>query len=126
MAQWQRNGRPLSDEQVAALGLSDGEVLCDYGGVAFRFTAESVRPREAERGLHGETTTVLTLARLDGGGRGSAVCLVAFARPTRLAADHPDARLDAADAIGSRAARRHVAAELFHRAEELITGERAA
>jgi hypothetical protein len=126
MTQWRSNGRPLSQEQVAALGLSDGEVLCDYDGVAFRFTAESVRPREAERGLHGETTTVLTLVRLDGAGRATAACLVDFAPPTGLAAEGPDRLLDAADAIGSRAARRHVATELFRRAEEQVTGERAA
>lgn len=126
MTQWHSNGRPLSEEQVAALGLSEGEVLCEYEGVAFRFTAEHVGPRDEGHELHGETTTVLSLVTLDGASRGTAVCLVDFARPVRLAAAGPGPLFDAARALASHAARRHVTAELFRRAEGLVAGERAA
>jgi hypothetical protein len=123
---WCSDGRALSEDELANIAQHDGELLCDYAGVAFRFSAETVAPARARRALPGETTTVMTLRRLDAHGWAPTVCLVAFARPSRLGDGGGDARFAEAAATTSRAARRHVAAELFRRAEETVSGDRVA
>ena len=118
MTGWRCEGRWFSAEEIAALGQRDGEALCTYAGVAFRFTAETVVPHTAGHPLPGESTTVMTLRRLDAGGGGPAVCLVDFSGPARFTAAERDWRLDEAAGRATGVARRHVAGELFRRAEE--------
>jgi len=117
---WRCDGRPLSGDELAALGQSDGEVLCDYADAVFRFSAETVAPRSPRGALPGEETVVMTLRRLDRTGWLPAACLVDFSRPSRLAGEAGDALLDGAAATASGAARRCVAAGLFRRAEEMV------
>jgi len=117
---WRCDGQQLTEDELGALGQCDGEALCDYAGVAFRFRAETVVPRTADRSLPGESTTVMTLRRLGGAGLGPGVCLIDFSRPTRFVSAERDWRLDDAAGKAASAARRHVAGELFHRAEEAI------
>ena len=117
---WRCHGRLLSEDDLATLGEADCEALCDYAGVAFRFNAETAAPHTTGRTLPGETTVVMTLRRLDRAGRMAAICLVDFAKPSRLADQEDDSMLNKAATTASRAARRHVAAELFRRAEETV------
>ena len=120
MTGWHCNGRALSEEE---LGVRDGEAICDFAGVAFRFTAETVVSRGESLALRGESTTVMALRCADGSDSGPAVCLVDFSRPARLGAHGRD-RLDEAAATAATVVRRRLASELFRRARDSIAHDR--
>ncbi len=42
MTRWHKDGRPIDDEELADLALTDTDTLCEYAGTTFRFTAETV------------------------------------------------------------------------------------
>ena len=67
--QWRRDGIPIDDEDLGDLASCDGEALCEFEGVRFRFTAESIAGHPVEPAPRHGNAVVLTLRQI--GGRGS-------------------------------------------------------
>ena len=128
MAQWHKDGLPLSDEDLADLALGDEGALCECAGVTFRFAAVVVVSRRPSLpGHHG--TVVLTLRQSGASDPRRAIDLVDYVDVNRFdVAAYGDDHLilDQAGETASRAARRYVGLELFRRAEELVAGRQVA
>ena len=128
MTQWRKDGLPLSDEDLADLALGDAGALCECAGITFRFAAVVVVSRhQSLTGHHG--TVVLTLRQLEAPDPQRAIDLVDYVDVNRFDAapsDDDHLILDQAGETASRAARRYVGLELFHRAQELVAGRRVA
>jgi hypothetical protein len=129
MAQWHKDGRPLSDDDLAGLCLLDCDGTIEFGNAAFRFTAETVERRHGfERRSYERRagTVVLTLRQVSA--QGPPVALVdyvdigPFDTVRCRGACHV---LENAGQTAAIAARRHAAVALFRRAEELV-GDRVA
>lgn len=129
MTRWHKDGRPIDDEELADLGLTDTDTLCEYAGTTFRFTAETVTGHSSAGTGASGGTAVLTLRELRPGDRDGAIYLVDFADACRFDAIGCESeRRTCADAreTACRAARRYVGTELFHRAQGMIGPDRAA
>jgi hypothetical protein len=129
MNRWHKDGHPLDDEDLAELALVDSDTHCEYAGITFRFTAETVsRPASRRAGSTGGTA-VLALRELGPADPDRAIYVVDFADSGGLGALGCDSeRLACAQAgeTARRAARRYVGLELFHRAQEMIDLSQAA
>lgn len=122
MTQWRKDGRPLSDDDLAGLGLADGNATFELGDTAFRFAAATVEGH-ASRGRH-VGTVVLTLRQI--GARGQAVDLVDYVDVgpfDTVRRERERLVLEGAGETAVRAARRYAATELFRRAEELVSAQ---
>ncbi len=128
MTQWYRDGIAIDDADLGDLAATDGEALCEFDGVRLRFTAETIarsptRPADS-------TAALLTLRQVDGSPGADPIYLADFADTAGLDVPHCARRqcgqLADAQAIAERTARRYVCAELFHRAQGIIGGDRAA
>jgi hypothetical protein len=129
--QWRRNGIPIDDGDLGDLASSDGEALCEFGGVRFRFTAETIERHPRQAAPRRAAAVVLTLRQI-GSPQGAAggIHLVEFADPGLSDSSRCDARqcgqLADARAIADRTARRYVCAELFRKAQDIVAGDQAA
>jgi hypothetical protein len=127
MTQWRKDGRPLSDDDLAELAMSDGQAVCEFAGAAFRFTASTVPARRPGRRRGG--TVVLSLRQLGAARAEDAVDVVDYVDVNQFdstSCTDECPLLDAAGETASRATRRYIAVELFHSVEELLGGIRAA
>ncbi len=128
MRQWRKNGIPIDDEELCNLASRDGEALCEFGGVHFRFTAETVRSHSSKPIPSRGATVVLSLRQIDR--PADPIYLVEFADAGLLDSTRCEVRqygqLNDARRIAGRTARRYVCAELFRKAEGLIAGDQAA
>ena len=129
MTRWNKDGRPIDDEDLADLALTDTDTLCEYGGTTFRFTAETVSGHSSPWAGSSGGTAVLALRELEPADRDRAIYLVDFADACRLdAVGCESERRSCAEAgeTACRAARRYVGVELFHRAQGMIDPGQAA
>ncbi len=131
MRQWSRNGIPVDDDDLGDLASSDGEALCEFGDVRFRFTVETVERHRGQAAPGRGAAVVLTLRQIDSPrGATGGIHLVEFTDPQLLDSSGYDARrfgqLADARAIVDRTARRYVCAEIFRKAEEIVAGDQAA
>ena len=129
MTRWHKDGRPIDEEELAALALTDTDTLCEYAGTTFRFTAETVVGHSSPSTGSSGGTAVLALRELAPADLDRAIYLVDFADACRLdAVGCESERRSCAEAgqTACRAARRYVGAELFHRAQEMINPGQAA
>ena len=128
MTCWYRNGLPLGDQELADLALGDGGAQCECAGVSFHFAAVTIVSRHPRAtGHHG--TVVLTLRQVGAPDPRRAIDLVDYVDVNQFdaaAAADEHLILDQAGETASRAARRYVGLELFHRAEELVGGRQVA
>ncbi len=128
MTCWYRNGLPLGDQELADLTLGDEGAHCECAGVNFHFAAVTIVSRNPRAtGRHG--TVVLTLRQVAAPDPRRAIDLVDYVDVNQFdatAAVDEHLILDQAGETASRAARRYVGLELFHRAEELVGGKRVA
>ncbi len=128
MTQWYKDGTPLSDDDLADLALGDAVALCECSGIPFRFAAAVVGSRHRNLiGHHG--TVVLTLRQVGAPDPRRAIDLVDYVDVNRFDAAPSDGDhliLDQAGETASRAARRYVGLELFHRARELVADRQVA
>jgi hypothetical protein len=123
MRQWRKDGLPVDDEDLAALGQTDTVALIEYAGTMFRFTAETIAGHHSRQGQRSGGTVVLALRELGVADSDRAIYLVDFADAGPFEDIHCDsecASLAQAGETAYRAARRYVGVELFHRAQELI------
>ena len=129
MTQWHKDGIPLDDERLADLALTDTDILCEYAGTTFRFTAETVAGHPLRRAPARGGTAVLALRELGAPGRDGAVYLVDFAEACgfdSLGCSTERRSCAQANETARRAARRYVGVELFHRAQRMIDPGQAA
>jgi len=129
MTQWRKDGRPLGDDDLAELAMSDGQAVCEFAGAAFRFTALTVPARRPGSAGRRGGIVVFSLRQLGAVRAEGAVDVVDYVDVNRFdSTSCTDAcgLLDAAGETASRATRRYVAVELFHSVEGLIGGTRAA
>lgn len=129
MTQWHKDGLPIDDEDLADLALADIDILCEYAGTTFRFTAETVTGHSPRRPQAIARTAVLALRELGAAGRDGAVYLVDFAEACgfdSLGCDSERRSCARANETACRAARRYVGVELFHRAQRMIDPGQAA
>jgi hypothetical protein len=128
--QWYRDGLPIDERDLGDLAARDGEALCECGGLHFRFTAETIAGHPVQPAPRHSAAVVLTLRQIDRPQTADPIYLVEFTDAgslgaTRCAARQCERLADALE-IADRTGRRYVCAELFHKAEDLIAGARAA
>ena len=130
VGQWRADGIPISEEDLADLASRDGEALCEFDGVHFRFTAESVAGHPVGPARRHASTVVLTLRQIGGPRLTGGIHLVEFSDAAPLASASCEERqcVQLADAleITDRTARRYLCAELFHKAQDIVAGGQAA
>ncbi len=128
--QWRRDGIPIDDEDLGDLASCDGEALCEFEGVRFRFTAESIAGHPVEPAPRHGNAVVLTLRQIGGPRIAGGIHLVEFTEAGPLASASCEERQcgQLADAleITDRTARRYLCAELFHKAQDIVAGGQAA
>lgn len=129
MRQWSKDGIAIDDAKLDDLAASDCEALCEFCGVRFRFTAETILDQSWRLAAGQGAAAVLTLRQIDGLPAADPIHLVEFTDATQPALASCEGRqcgqLADALAIADRTARRYVCGELFRKAEHIITGDRA-
>ncbi len=129
MTRWYKDGRPIDDEDLADLALTDTDTLCEYAGTTLRFTAETVSGHSSPGTGSSGDTAVLALRELRPVDPDRAIYVVDFADGGGLEALGCDSERRACAQAGEtacRAARRYVGLDLFHRAQEMIDLSQAA
>ena len=130
MRQWRKDGIPIDRADLGDLATSDGEALCEFGGVQFRFTAETVGRQAWRPAPPPGAAAVLTLQQVGAPPASDPIHLVGLADASPLDATRCKAgqrnQLADAQAIATRTARRYVCTELFRKAEKLSVGDQAA
>ncbi len=130
MRQWRKDGIPITEADLGDLATSDGEAYCEFGGLRFRFTAETIGRQAWQPAPPPGAAAVLTLRQVGAPPASEPIHLVGLADASPLDTTRCEAwqrnHLADAQAIAARTARRYVCSELFRRAEELIAGDQAA
>jgi hypothetical protein len=129
MMQWYKDGRPIGDDDLADLAQTDTDTVCEFAGITFRFTAETVSGHSLRRLESGGGTAVLALRELRPVDPDRAIYVVDFADAhglEGLGCENDRRTCARADETACRAARRYVGLELFHRAQEMIDLTQAA